>query len=104
MILPWMQQPFTYVTRFEKLVGPQGRGSREDQVKELRNIATHLHIRCSEEGIERIANNVFGGTSTFRRGVIGSWKSHFMEEHKSLFKEVAGQLLIDMGYEEDFDW
>jgi hypothetical protein len=104
IILPWMQEPFTYVTRFEKLVGPQGGGSREEQVQELRNIATHLHIHCSQEHIERIADSIFGGTATFRRGIIGNWRSCFTEEHKRLFKEVAGQFLIDMGYEEGFDW
>lgn len=29
---------------------------------------------------------------------------YFSAEHKDTFKEVAGQLLIDLGYEQDFDW
>jgi hypothetical protein len=102
--LPWIQEPFTHATYFEKLVGPRGGGSREDQLKELGNIVSHLAIRCSQKKVQEIAESLFGGTSTFRRGAIGSWRSCFTEEHKRLFKEMAGQLLIDMEYEGDYDW
>lgn len=41
---------------------------------------------------------------TFRSGKTGEWKKHFTEEHKALFKEVAGDLLVKLGYEKDNDW
>jgi sulfotransferase 6B1 len=41
---------------------------------------------------------------TFRSGKTGEWKKHFTEEHKSLFKEVAGDLLVKLGYERDGNW
>ncbi|MGZ9222993.1 MAG: sulfotransferase domain-containing protein [Anaerolineales bacterium] len=41
---------------------------------------------------------------TFRSGKTGGWKEHFTEEHKSLFKDVAGNLLIQLGYEENNNW
>ncbi len=41
---------------------------------------------------------------TFRRGKTGSWRDHFTAEHKALFKQVAGDLLIRLGYERDYDW
>ncbi|MDP1548257.1 MAG: sulfotransferase domain-containing protein [Anaerolineales bacterium] len=41
---------------------------------------------------------------TFRSGKTGGWKEHFAEEHKKLFKEVAGDLLVRLGYEKDGDW
>jgi hypothetical protein len=28
----------------------------------------------------------------------------FSEEHKQLFKDVAGDLLVRLGYEKDNDW
>lgn len=31
-------------------------------------------------------------------------KSLINGQHKEKFKRVAGQLLIDLGYEQDFDW
>jgi len=41
---------------------------------------------------------------TFRSGKTGSWKELFTDEHKSLFKEVAGDLLVKLGYEENNNW
>lgn len=54
---------------------------------------------------EEIASELFKETTlTFRKGVAGEWKAHFNEEHKRIFKNIAGQLLIDLGYEKDFNW
>lgn len=41
---------------------------------------------------------------TFRSGKTGGWKQYFTDEHKSLFKEVAGDLLVRLGYEKNNDW
>ncbi|GAB4564533.1 MAG: hypothetical protein Fur0017_00080 [Anaerolineales bacterium] len=41
---------------------------------------------------------------TFRSGKTGEWKKHFTEEHKELFKEAAGELLVKLGYEKDNNW
>ncbi len=41
---------------------------------------------------------------TFRSGKTGEWRRYFTEGHKRLFKEVAGDLLIQLGYEKDNDW
>lgn len=41
---------------------------------------------------------------TFRSGKTGGWKTYFTDEHKKLFKEVAGDLLVRLGYEKDNGW
>lgn len=41
---------------------------------------------------------------TFRSGKTGGWREFFTAEHKSLFKEVAGDLVVRLGYERDNDW
>lgn len=41
---------------------------------------------------------------TFRSGKTGGWREHFSDEHKRLFKDVAGDLMIKLGYEKDNDW
>lgn len=41
---------------------------------------------------------------TFRSGKTGGWKEHFTDDHKKLFKDVAGDLLIKLGYENNNDW
>ena len=102
--LPWQDYPFIYVAHFEKLVGSKGGGSLEDQIAEISGIALHVGLEKSDEEIMSVAQNLFGGTSTFNKGQIGSWKEFFSEEHKEAFKAIAGQLLIDLGYESGFDW
>jgi hypothetical protein len=42
--------------------------------------------------------------SFFRKGVAGDWKNVFTEQDKLIFKEEAGDLLIELGYEKDNDW
>ncbi|MBN2549647.1 MAG: sulfotransferase domain-containing protein [Anaerolineales bacterium] len=41
---------------------------------------------------------------TFRSGKTGGWRSAFSEEHKRLFKETTGDLLVRLGYEKDANW
>ena len=41
---------------------------------------------------------------TFRSGKTGEWKKYFTDEHKRIFKDVAGDLLLRLGYERNNDW
>lgn len=100
----WMGKDYNYTTYFERLVGEQGGGSKGLQYRELRNIAEHLGLKYQEADLLRITSKLFGGTITFNKGLIGSWKEDFDLEHKRIFKDIAGHLLIDLGYEKDFDW
>jgi hypothetical protein len=43
-------------------------------------------------------------SGTFRKGKPGNWVEHFTEANKNLFKEVSGDLLIHLDYEQDNDW
>jgi hypothetical protein len=40
----------------------------------------------------------------YRKGIVGDWKNHFGPEEKRIFKEIAGDLLITLGYEKDLSW
>jgi hypothetical protein len=93
------------VVQFEKLVGPLGGGTRQAQHGEIRRMAAHLGMALDTATIEYIADNAYyRKSSTFRKGIVGDWMNHMTPEHKAAFKEVAGQLLIDLGYEADEDW
>lgn len=103
--LPWANETdIVYATSFEKLVGPRGGGSLEAQLQELKNIAQHLGIKLTDKQIRDVAQNVFGSSQTFHKGIIGQWKQHFDESVKNLFKQYAGQLLIDLEYENNLIW
>ena len=41
---------------------------------------------------------------TFRSGKTGEWKKYFKDEHRQVFKQVAGDLLVRLGYESNYDW
>ena len=101
--LPWLKVRDICPVKFENLIGPQGGGSAQAQLQEIRRISNWLGIRKSDQEIVDIARILFGKT-TFREGKIGSWKKYFTPEHKQAFKQVAGQLLIDLGYEKDLNW
>jgi len=100
----WSRQPYNYTTTFEKLVGPQGGGAREAQLAEIARIADHIGLLHPRPLLNWIAERVFGGTRTFHKGAIGGWPEHFTAEHKRAFKEVAGPILIEWGYEDDDNW
>lgn len=97
--LGWQNSETCYTTRFEDLVGPMGGGTIEQQRREVANIAKHIGADLNEEQVTDICSNIFGSTWSFREGKIGSWKTHFKEEHKQAFKTVAGDLLERLGYE-----
>lgn len=104
LYLGWISYPNCFVTTFEKLIGTQGGGSDEVQHQEICNLARYLGRPLDKLTVNNIQRDLFGGTATFRTGQIGEWRSTFSPEQKELFKFVAGQLLIDLGYEQDFAW
>ncbi len=103
-VLPWAARPFNYTTFFEKLIGREGGGSSRVQLNELRRIARHLGIAPDTDMLAQVASRLFGNSPTFHKGAIGSWRDSFSEKHKHVFKEIAGELLIELGYETDYDW
>lgn len=102
--LPWMDLPGIFCVRFEDLVGSAGGGSDEKRKAALKGIRDHLGVSMSDEQLFAAADALDGRSITFRAGKINSWREFFNEEHKRAFKRAAGQLLITLGYETDFDW
>jgi hypothetical protein len=85
--------------------------------QELRRIFRFLGVSAGKrvvkrsvmaEGFERRSGGRERGeedsTSARRKGVAGDWKNVFTERDKAIFKEVAGELLIELGYEKDNSW
>ena len=102
--LPWADHG-SLLVRFEDLVGEQGGGTRDRQIRTISRIAAHLGIGISESQASSIGSRIYSRRAgTFRKGEIGDWRNHFSDRHKSLFKEVAGKALIELGYESSMDW
>jgi len=89
----------------------------EKPEEELRRLLNYLGAEASEEivrrcvsaaSFEKLSKGRKKGeedpSSFFRKGVAGDWRNTFTEEDRRVFKEVAGDLLIKLGYEKDRDW
>lgn len=103
--LGWLDEPCCLTIRFEDLVGKAGGGSDERQFETVKAILRHLDLDYSDSGIRQICRRIYTTKSrTFRKGQIGDWTNHFNHEHKEVFKRVAGQTLIRLGYERNLNW
>lgn len=109
--IQWRKYPYVLSIKYEDLVGPKGGGSKEKQIKAINSIVEFLNLQTSKQHVQIVADSIFGDTSTFRKGQIGSWKQHFSEKQKKIFKkailfgEMTGaELLIDLGYEKNDKW
>ncbi len=98
----WLDQPAVLKIHFEDLV--------HDRAAALNHILDHFLDRVPlsaprEAMLTALESSINPQRSpTFRSGKTGEWKRYFAEEHKKLFKEVAGDLLVRLGYEEGEGW
>jgi hypothetical protein len=99
----WMEHPSFMLLRFEDLMQSR-EGTLEAMLGHLE--AGGLRLNVSHTQAISSLNHDMSPTrsATFRSGKSGSWEDYFSEENKRLFKEIAGQLLIDLGYERSNDW
>ena len=100
--LGWLDQPSVMPIHFEDLI--------HDRAGILNRIIDHFLARVplqTDRGLllASLESSINPGKSpTFRSGKTGEWKKHFTDEHKKVFKEVAGDLLIKLGFETDQNW
>lgn len=101
--LGWLDIDGVFNTRFETLISDQ-----DGTIAKMLEFATErgfLFNKTRGDATESLKNKINPGKSpTFRSGKIGGWKEAFNEENKSIFKEIAGDLLIQLGYETDLNW
>jgi hypothetical protein len=86
------------VVHFEDLVGEKGGGSREKQLRAIKEIARFIAAPLTDERAQEIAENLFGGTHTFNRGQIGMWKKIFDPQTAALYEQKLHHLLRLLGY------
>ena len=99
----WLSQPQVLCLRFEDFI--------LDREPTLGKILDHLggygfSPRVSrQQAVETLCQAIQPKKSpTFRKGQPGNWREHFTDEHKQLFKEATGDLLVRLGYEQDANW
>ncbi len=102
-VFQWLEQPAVLCIRFEELINDRERVLNQmlDQVEKTGYKLPTPRPKAIEILLETIQPKK---SKTFRSGKTGEWRKYFKEEHKALFKEVAGDLLVRLGYEKDNDW
>jgi len=100
--LGWLDHDEVLTIHFEDLI--------HARAATLTRIMEHLLVRAPlQTNRQLILNSLETSINptkspTFRSGKTGEWKKYFTDEHKKIFKDVAGDLLIKLGYEKDNDW
>ena len=94
----WIVNNKVKTLKFEDMVGEKGGGSRIHQRRSIKRLCQFLGVTRTEEEIDQIAKDLFGGTYTFHEGKIGSWKNHFTKNHIEEFNHVFGGLMKKWGY------
>jgi hypothetical protein len=99
----WLDRPEVLTLQFEDFLA--------DREAVLRQVLDHAIARGFQyQGEVQMAVRILSDainpqrSPTFRSGRSGGWQQHFTPAHKDLFKQVAGDLLIRLGYEQDHDW
>ena len=91
--------------KFEDIIGKNGGGSNESKTECIKKISNFLNIKLSTNQIKKIVYKSSKKKSlTFRKGQIKNWVKEYKLEHIELFKRIAGNELINYGYENNFDW
>jgi hypothetical protein len=100
--LGWLDHPEVLTIHFEDLIN--------DRAATLTCIMDHFLARATLQTprqliFDSLESSINPAKSpTFRLGKTGEWKKHFTGEHKKIFKDVVGDLLVKLGYEQDNDW
>jgi len=102
--------PHILVCKYEDLIGAGSKNSFSHifthcgidiPAVEIAEIVDRYSFEKLSQGRKQGDENVF---SHYRKGISGDWKNYFDKNHILLFKRIAGQLLIDLGYERNIDW
>jgi hypothetical protein len=99
----WLRMPGVVAVRFEDLVG-DGLGDVLDRIGTA--YAERATLAFDHARFVRDAQRLMGSgrSHTFRRGERGGWRDVFTDEHRAAMKAVAGDLLVELGYEADREW
>jgi hypothetical protein len=100
---PWISDQNTQCIKFEDLVND----NKASTVGAIVN--TYLDGYNSDINRDDIITTALKSidpkkSHTYRSGKIGGWRGLFTPGHIELMKSIAGQLLIDLGYEHDLSW
>ena len=105
----WANRPKVSYIKYEDL--------RTDCVASMNTLVTSLvGDQINKERVERAVDQFSMKRMTgrnpgeedkgsfIRKGVVGDWKNHFTKDAGEVFDRLAGEVLIELGYEQDNSW
>jgi hypothetical protein len=102
-VFQWLEQPSVQCIRFEALINQ--RDATLNQMLDQIQKTGYKIPTPRDQALEVLVKTIQPKKSkTFRSGKTGEWSKYFKDEHKALFKDVAGDLLVRLGYEQNNDW
>jgi sulfotransferase 6B1 len=99
---PWIGRESCFAVRYEDLVSE----TRETIIAEMVDFYAKRVGHKDRGALVRDALVSIDPhkSFTYRQGKSGGWRSVLSEKHKVQLKEVAGDLLIHLGYEQSLNW
>jgi len=102
-VFQWLETPGVMCLRFEDLINNRD-ATLNAMLAEVEKAGYHIPTP-REQALSILVEAIQPRKShTFRSGKTGGWREHFTDEHKTLFKDVAGDLVVRLGYEKTNDW
>src|SRR5512139_2642744 len=95
-VFQWLEQKYVLCIRFEDLINNRD-GTLNAMLTEVEKTGYQIPTPREKALIILIEAIQPGKSRTFRSGKTGGWREHFTDEHKQLFKDIAGDLLIRLG-------
>lgn len=102
-VFRWLEQPSVLCLRFENLVNKQ-ETTLSAMLDHLEKTGYRLPTPRATALSVLIDAIQPKRSRTFRSGRTGGWREHFSDTHRQLFKDVAGDLVVRLGYEKNNDW
>lgn len=100
----WASLGGALFVKFEDLVGEKGGSNDQAQAAAIKAVDDYLQLDSGDSWLKQVASQLFGDTSTFRKGQIDSWKTELSPFHKKAILNNAGEILLQLGYETDNNW
>ncbi|WKZ47020.1 MAG: sulfotransferase domain-containing protein [Anaerolineales bacterium] len=102
-VFAWLATPGVLCIRFEDLINDRD-ATLDAMLSEVEKTGYKIPTPRAQ-ALSVLAEAIQPRKShTFRSGKTGGWREFFTAEHKSLFKEIAGDLVVRLGYEGNNDW
>ena len=111
------KEPIKAYSRFDTGLIIRYESMIENQASVLQDVFQFLNCEAGEEVvkecIERATFEKMSGRKAgddaqplakARKGIVGDWRNYFTRQDGRLFDELAGDLLIELGYEMDRNW